>query len=254
MEKLNDHPLLSPTHFFLNSMYLVTLAVIGTLIVETLKLLRDGEAEWVNYGLFTALLAVMACLWGMHISKLLREGLTESKERLTVLGIGNPPPRVQGLILLVSIGPGSSSALQAAEYHGKRGELTDIWLISSKQGESNIKEISEKLKAQFPTLKNVHDKYLPNIFDVEAAKSLVEEIRKDAINRFKIPEARLMCDFTGMNTQVSAGMVLACASSAAKLQFQRPNQIDNDGRAVPAAGSSPVAVELAYRVIREGEE
>ncbi|MSV28002.1 MAG: hypothetical protein EXQ52_04555 [Bryobacterales bacterium] len=72
------------------------------------------------------------------------------------------------------------------------------------------------------------------------AREKVESIRRELIQLHKIPERDLVWDFTGMTKEATAGMIAACASRKAQLQYMRQNQT-GDG---PQSSESPLPVEV----------
>src|SRR5437773_844324 len=60
---------------------------------------------------------------------------------------------------------------------------------------------------------------LADTCEVDIIRLKVEEARREAIEGYKIAEADIICDFTGMTKPVTAGMILACAPRGRRLQY-----------------------------------
>jgi len=156
------------------------------------------------------------------------------------------------LVAFVAVGQGSSSALQAVEWHGKQGHLQRVWLLTStsKDAVKDAERVKVEIEAKWPGLASVEIEQLPDIYDIKLIKARVEEVRRRAINA-GVPEEGLICDFTALTKSASAGMILACLPRNCRLEYMHPRKTDADGRADPAAGSDPMEVRLAYELEEE---
>jgi hypothetical protein len=158
------------------------------------------------------------------------------------------------LIVFVSQGPGRTSAAQAATYHANLHALKHVWLITTRAAESDAQWVTQELRNQYPGLQ-VHElQFLDDKDNIREAKGIVEHLRRRAMEEFHMAEADLICDFTGLTKNASAGMILACAPKTARLQYMVPNRVTPDGRADPAGGSRPREVFIQYMVIEEDTE
>jgi CRISPR-associated protein (Cas_Cas02710) len=77
----------------------------------------------------------------------------------------------------------------------------------------------------------------------------VEEIYAEAKDKFNLTEEGIIADYTGGTKSMTSGMVLACTSPNRALQFMKPQQYTEDGRADVQAGSVPVAVDIRFELI-----
>jgi hypothetical protein len=83
----------------------------------------------------------------------------------------------------------------------------------------------------------------------------VDGLRRIAKKTRGIPEADLICDFTGLTKHASAGMVLACGARPARLQYVPPSSpAARDERFRGLEPGTPIEVNIAYEVVPEEEE
>ena len=239
------HILLKPRNLPLYITFALLLAVLGNSIFE---LLRGTAVEQILVPLsFSAAgliaLSIYFSPWFQGIRKRSAELIVAIPE------IGPPVPSARGLVVFVAVGQGSSSALQAAQWHGERGRLQRVWLLTSTSTKAveDAERVKGEIEAKFPALAGVEIEQLPDIHDIKLIKARVEEVRRRAINA-GIPEDGLICDFTGLTKSASTGMILACLPRNCRLEYMHPRKIDSDGRADPAAGSDPMEVRLAYEL------
>jgi hypothetical protein len=87
----------------------------------------------------------------------------------------------------------------------------------------------------------------------EAVHRVVEGIDAEAKDKFNLAEERIIADYTGGTKSMTSGMVLACTSPSRALQFMKPQRYTDDGRADVQAGSAPVAVDIRFELIPQGE-
>jgi hypothetical protein len=83
----------------------------------------------------------------------------------------------------------------------------------------------------------------------EAVHSLVDQIYVEAAGTFGLAEGEVVADYTGGTKSMTSGMVLACTSPSRPLQFMKPRQYTDDGRAEPQAGSDPVAIDIRFELV-----
>jgi hypothetical protein len=132
------------------------------------------------------------------------------------------------LVLLVGKDDGGRYAFCAIDQHA--AVLAEVWLIHSPDAAPGAK---------------MELRVLENQFALEAAKDLVDSIRQEAESR-KMEPADLICDFTGLNKNVSAAVVLAGAGPGQRLQYVEPRAFLEDGTPDSAAGARTVEVEVHY--------
>lgn len=242
MTKL-EHPLLNPRNFWPASTYLVLLGVLSAELVEL-----NNAHHWISNGLLTLMLLVLVGIGGYRLFHRLRRASSRRREVVTI--IENEGVRAAAaLIAFVSQGPGRSSALQASEYHAKIGTLRHLWLVTSHAAEGDALWVKAQLEGQQV---RVHElQFLEDKDSIPETKRLVEHLRARAMKEFHIPEDDLICDFTGLTKNASAGMILACAPKPARLQYMVPNRPLADGRADTTAGSLPREIFIRYSVIQE---
>ena len=156
----------------------------------------------------------------------------------------------QGLVLLVSKGPaGLSGCICAVDYH--KSMLTHVWLVHSAdegsvENAGKIEEHCRGLGLAAGAVK-VNRRVIENVFSIEMAKAHIDFVRQEA-HGYGIRDRDLICDFTGMNKPVSAGVVLACVRPEHRLQYMEPLGFLEGGAPDPAAGSVPVEVDVRYDV------
>ena len=244
------HILLKPRNLPLYITFALLLAVLGNSIFE---LLRGTAVGQILLPLNFSAAGLVAL--SIYFSPWFQGILKRNAELIAVIPeIGPPVPSARGLVVFVAVGQGSSSALQAAQWHGERGRLRRVWLLTSTSTKAveDAKRVKTEIEAKFPALAGVEIEQLPDIHDIKLIKARVEEVRRRAINA-GIPEDGLICDFTGLTKSASTGMILACLPRNCRLEYMHPRKIDSDGRADPAAGSDPMEVRLAYE-LEEQEE
>jgi|GEM_PF-2335455 len=174
---------------------------------------------------------------------------TAQRSTLDVEKLVLNPPGHRGLIAVASVGGGISSAQQSIEYHLSKGTLEKCWIFTGgNESERRAREMVSNL---------VRNGVNPNLF--EYVKLTAEEAdnpdviceRVEAIFE-SLPEGwredEIAADYTGGTKSMTAGIVLACAKPGRHLQFMRPREYDQEGRAVYEKGSDPVLVDINYKV------
>lgn len=233
------HVLLDPANFWLWLTPALLIAIAGGLGTELVKNPEDGRM-WMWLGLIVGAVVVMGLLFSQKVRRMIAE-----QRRGATLRLSRTVTRAKALVVFVSMPPGSSSAVEAALYHGDKDVLRELWMITSEQAAGEAKRVGEVVKARYPSVTVNPAVCVGDAYSIENAKDEVEKIRKVCLRKYRDP-AEVMCDFTGFTKSMSAGMILACAPRQARLQYMHPNEIFPDGRANSAAGSHPVEVELAY--------
>jgi len=164
---------------------------------------------------------------------------------LTVVQIYEPQRPAKALVVMVSKGIGESSARDAVLAHSDR--LEHLRLVTTNEGKDCAAGVEEYARKVCARLKDVQTKLLSDIKSIPEAKKLVSSIRAELLKQ--VSEDELVCDFTGLNKQASAGMVLACAQKGPRLEYMVAPQQTSDLRADPSGGhSTPMEVEIAYQV------
>jgi hypothetical protein len=246
MQKL-EHPLLSPRNFWSASAYLVLLGVLSAELVEINK-----AYEWVPARYLVLTLLFVVAIGGYRLVDRLRRAWNRGGEIIKIdFGKVGEVREATSLIALVSQREGRSSALQAVQYHAGRNVLRHLSLITTHEAEGDAIWVREQVQSNYPNV-TVHDiHFLEDKDNIPETKGIVEHLRSRSIKEFKVPEADLICDFTGLTKNASAGMILACATRTARLQYMVPNRRGPDGRADPVAGSLPCEVFLKYVVVED---
>jgi hypothetical protein len=157
------------------------------------------------------------------------------------------PMPAKGLVVLVSLNPGRDSARYAIRYHSIN--LQHLWMVTTEQAKTDAEFIAEEVKRSYPRV-TVHPlTFLTDPNDLREALSSIDELRRQARERHGLGEEYLMCDFTGLTKNASAGMIFACAHQGARLQFMKPRQTDPGGRGI--GESDPIEVVISYGVTEE---
>lgn len=243
--KKPDHPLLSPANFGPASFYLLLLGILSAVLVDLNSQHHLISLEWL-----ALLLVATALLGGYRLLHRLQRAVSRGREVITLI----EQDTVKGaaaLIVFVSQGAGRTSALQAAEYHANLRSLKHFWLITTRAAESDAEWVRQEIAARHAEIRIHELQFLEDKDNIREAKSLVEHLRKRAIDEFLVSEAEVICDFTGLTKNASAGMILACAPRDARLQYMVANRLTPDGRADPSAGSRPREVFIQYTVVEE---
>jgi len=170
-------------------------------------------------------------------------------DRRIVFDWERQPSPAKAVVAMVSKGGGSQTAVTAAAYH--KASLEHVWLITTPAAKDDAGEVATKIQALKPSATIHPITLVENTHTIEEVKPKVEGIRREALKQRGIAERDLICDFTGLTKQASAGMVLACARRSARLQYIRA-EYDDAGRPIPPG--IPVEVGVAYQIDAEPEE
>ncbi|HET6842927.1 MAG TPA: hypothetical protein VFK06_14820 [Candidatus Angelobacter sp.] len=235
-----SHILLDSANLWIWLATSIIVAILGNLAT---KLVQDSIPRFA----FFSVLVIFIFL-GMAFSDTVRKMVRERQHFAQIdFQIHVPPARA--LIVFVSKGPGSSSALDAAFHHAKGDHLQDLWMIASEESISEAKRIEEQITSQHPRVKVHPVTCIHDINSIREAKSEVENLRGKCLRKYH--ESEVICDFTGLTKNMSAGMIFACAHREARLQYMHPNSYLPDGRADVNAGSHAVEVKIAYQIEEE---
>jgi len=175
-----------------------------------------------------------------------------SREITRAVLVENPEEPRRGVIVFASMGGGIGSARQAIEYYLSKGMLERCWIITGgEKSEERARDLvadllrqpEYRLKPQMFTLVGMAPEDVGN---PERVREQVEQIYSSLPDDWN--ESDVVVDYTGGTASVSAGMVLACASPGRHIQYMRPLETDEHGRAVQEAGSVPVLVNISYTV------
>jgi hypothetical protein len=240
-----DHPLLSPKNFWHASAYLLLLGILGAVVVELNK-----EHGYVTLEGAAVLLSILAILGGWRLDARLRR-FWHGKREIVSLSEG-PPRAAAALIAFVSWGPGRSSCLQAIEHHA--ATLRHLWLITTRTATADAEWMRTEVSGRYPDILIHNFEFLDDKDSIMESKEKVEHLRRLAMKHHRVAEADLICDFTGLTKNASAGMILACAPREARLQYMVPDRVGSDGRADPSSDSHPREVDLRYRLVEETDE
>ena len=174
-----------------------------------------------------------------------------------------------GLITVMSkVPPEAISPAEAAiEHHWQNGNgnLRHCWLIcggpslksalillkklTGQNFEENLRDFTlshpdnsnRKLKI---SLKEID---ISNIDDPNVSFKLANQIYEEAAAEEMEPE-NIIVDYTGGTKSMTAGLILACASSERRLQFMRPGGYDAEGRADRNLPSKATEVKIAFKL------
>jgi hypothetical protein len=232
------HILLDPANLWIWLTTSIILAVLGNLAT---KLVQNSIPRFA----FFSVLVIFIFL-GMAFSGTVQKMIRERRHFARIDFQTHVPP-AKALIVFVSKGEGSSSALDAAFHHAQGDHLRDLWMIASEESTGEAKRIEEQITSRHPRVKIHPVTCIHDINSIREAKSEVENLRGKCL-RTHHHESEVICDFTGLTKNMSAGMILACAPREARLQYMHPNRYKPDGRADVDAGSHAVEVKIAYQV------
>jgi hypothetical protein len=217
------------------------MAVAGNLGTDLVK--APGEPRLWYY-----LAGVLAVIGGLALLLSARVRRAIKNNEIITLSITKLPDRAKALVVFVSKGPGSSSALDAALYHADNDMLQDLWIITSEEARDDADRVRREVLSLHPNVTVHPPVYVMNVHDIGEAKTEVEIVRRKCLLKYK-SEKEIICDFTGLTKHMSAGMIFACAPKEARLQYMLPKRFLPDGRADFTAGpSDPIEVEIAYQV------
>ena len=243
-----DHPLLSAKNFWLASVYFTIIGLLGSLLSDVLR------ARGISANVASLTIAVVCVVGGyilsFHFRSVWRRWWAQRRGFITILE-NDQVVKARGMIAFVSMGPGRSSALQAALYHAQGGDLEHIWLITAPDAVPDAEWVKSQIAVEHPAICLHPTELLEDVNSITAAKALVEHLRRYAIRECHVPEADLTCDFTGLTKHASAGMILACAPREARLQYMHAARKMADGRADPTGGSVPREVDIHYVVVEQ---
>jgi hypothetical protein len=232
----------SLTHF---TVYAILLGLFAALTLEVIKGPEPAWHPWLWWAANLAIIVVIVIVYSPGFSRWLKQSTSPQELKLSSSEHVRP---ARGLVLLVSRKEFVRSGEYAVDYH--RRVLEHLWLVHSADlGSVNCAaEIEKRCRAVAPTVE-VHKELLGNVFVIEITKTLIEAIRNQA-HRLGIEDQDFICDFTGMNKPVSAGVVLACVQREHRLQYMEPNRVREDGSPDQEAGSHPIEVDISYEIER----
>lgn len=243
MPNRQPHILLDPANFWLSLLTFLLVGVAGSLAAQLFSTPGEGKI-WAYLTVVLALVGVLGFLLSASVQRWLRRN-----RGFIRLNIHRPVIRAKALIVFVSKGAGSSSALDAALYHAEEDVLKELWIITSEEASDDAARVRQEVARLYPKV-TVHPPVcVTSIHDIQEAKTEVENIRRKCLQKYQ-SERDVICDFTGLTKHMSAGMIFACAPREARLQYMHPRRVlPADGRADPAgAASEPMEVEIAYQV------
>jgi len=160
-----------------------------------------------------------------------------------------PMKRCKGLIAFVSAGSGASSAKEAINFH-KHGPdnlsgpmLHHIWLLYSPLSQSGAEELKDYAEKRNIKCSKKKLDITDDVHNIKRIKDQLDKVADEAIEEGMRYED-IAIDLTGGSKVVSLGFFLSALIYGFKLQIMIPNEIDENGRAVPDAGSKPFSIEL----------
>lgn len=245
---MKAHPVLDPANFWLASVYLILLSVFGAILVEIFHEVTPNEKR-LDYLLYGVAICLVFFVFAWIIYR--REVRAWIESRPVITGIYSKPVE-KAMALVALCGPSSetarakNAAYEAAVYH--LPDLKHLWLITSLSGKPTADWVREQLSARGVV---VHEPVvIDNTWHVDAIKLKIEEARREAVEAFNVPEKEVICDFTGMQKPVTAGMILACAPKGRRMQYLH-GKYDENGKLIPDAQSTPIEIEIEYQLERE---
>ena len=211
-------------------------------------LLSDGVSEligslsnrfilalpWMKVLLGLVLLLIAFLLFDLRgLAKWLAKAF--GKEASVVINDNVPPHH--GLIALVSLGQGYESTEAAIQHHLRTDDpekrLKYCWLLAGPgEGETSSIANANFLKGKFEEEGvKVEIWKLTDADNPSEVFCVINRIYKDAAANYNLPNSELIADFTGATKSMTAGMVLACADQNRDMQFMKPSEYDQNGRA-----------------------
>jgi hypothetical protein len=131
----------------------------------------------------------------------------------------SPPLQKRGLILLVS---NIESCQEAIRYHSDT--LERCWLICSVQSREKAKELEKWIESSISEKILVDIKNTEDVFDPREFYQAVHSIYSSLPHSWKIDD--VISDFTGMTSQASIGMAIACMTIGSELQYTPAETVD----------------------------
>jgi hypothetical protein len=179
--------------------------------------------------------------------KALRKG--HQKPDVTVVPTVEPR---RGLIALVS--RGTDPPVEAAiEYHfqgnGEQpGRLQFCWLLTGPDTDEQSSQVNAQRLQQIYAGQGVRGDIwnMRDADDPQQVFQTVQNIYRIAADQFSLSAEEIIADFTGGTKCMAAGMVLACAAGDWDLQYLKPTQYDEFGRAIKGSPVTPILVDVDF--------
>jgi hypothetical protein len=167
-----------------------------------------------------------------------------------------------GLIVLVSQGKlDEIPAMAAIRYHF-RGEaderetatLRHCWLVTSPRPRLPEEPSHGNMQSAWQNALDLKERYRDQLEmhvveidpdDPADIYTKINHIYGEAKTK-RLRMSDLVADFSGGTKMMSVGMVLACTPSDRDVEYLKPRQLDERGRAVPSAGADPKLVDLRF--------
>lgn len=222
--------------------YSLPATVVASAISSALVMWLTGSPTDKVMSVFVPTGAIFLLLW-------LWNARPWSNRAIIAIPYEKEPSPAKAVVAMVSKGGGSQTAVTAVGFH--KETLEHVWLITTPAGEADAGGVSSQIRALKPGVEIHPLTLLEDTHTIAEVKPKVEEIRRAALKQRGIGERDVICDFTGLTKQASAGMVLACARRSARLQYIRA-KYDDAGRPIPPG--TPVEVEVAYQIAAEPDE
>ena len=223
--------------------YSLPAAIVASALSSALVMWQTGAAVDKVLSVFLPNAGIFLALW-------LWNWKPWKSRSITAIPYEKEPLPAKVVVAMVSKGAGSQTARVAVEYH--KDSVENVWLITTPLAEDDARAVKRDLETVKPGIVVQPFGSLRNSHTIDEVKTEIERIRRLALKLEGVSERDVICDFTGLTKQASAGMVLACARRQARLQYVRAAESDERGRAIRPA--KPVEVEVAYAITAEADE
>lgn len=224
-----------------------------------LSLISDAVYALVQRWLTTPLNILLFGLGAIVVLLLLYRLLQQLFQRKIIVRPIRPRP---GLIVLISQGRLEEIPASTAIRYHFRGEaderekptLKHCWLVTSPKsaaaethhlgGPQSAWQNALDLKQQYG------DQVYMSIVEIDPDDpadiyTKINNIYSEARSK-QLRPADIVADFSGGTKMMSVGMVLACTPSDRDVEYLKPRQLDERGRAISAAGADPKLVDLRF--------
>jgi len=234
-------------------LFLVVIYIVGAATEGFADTLQYWLEPWQILGLGTIILILFVVV--INPMQKFADYMVRKRGEILISDVGSAPERSKGLIVLGSQGePMPAETAILYHYKGINNEhkepvLEKCWLITS--GDISLKAVRNLIA------KLVKDGFPVNLFEIvemsadyadNPAKvyNVVEEIFQSLPEGFD--EQDIIADYTGGTKSTTAGLVLACARPARRLQVLKPRKYKEDGTAVREAGSDPMPIDIRFKL------
>jgi CRISPR-associated protein (Cas_Cas02710) len=136
--------------------------------------------------------------------------------------------------------------IEAVKFHAQKGELRDLWLISSEtydmvQGSEKTAKLLKKYLSieEYGKRIWVHDDHIVKEYDYGGLCKAIEGIFRES----KINDEDLVVDVTGGTKMMSVAVAIACIPRGRKMQYMN-SQRDWKGVPLERGEMSPVVIDI----------